>query len=135
MNAIEFLNPVALRVPTKAYSNGVLLHLGACDLMFVTGQLSQDASGAVLHPKDAEGQARHIFSRISAILEEGGMSLDNVVKIQIFVTSIGDAPAVSRVRDEILKVSRPASTLLEVGAMVKPDCCVEIEVVAARPTA
>ena len=135
MSAIDFINPISLRVPTKAYSNGVLLHLGAFDLMFVTGQLSQDASGNVLHPQSAEDQARHIFSRIATILEEGGMSLDNIVKIQVFVTSIADAPAVSRVRDELLKVSRPASTLLEVGAMVKPDCRVEIEVVAARPTA
>lgn len=134
MNLIDFINPVSLRVPTKSYSNGVLLHLGKVDVMFVTGQLSQDANGTVLHPADAEGQARHIFSRIATILSEGAMSLDHVVKIQIFVTSITDAPLVSRVRDEVLKVSRPASTLLEVGAMIKPECCVEIEVIAARAT-
>lgn len=134
MNLVDFINPVSLRVPTKSYSNGVLLHLGKVDIMLITGQLSQDAAGIVLHPSDAEGQARHIFSRLSTILAEGGMSLDHVVKIQIFVTSIKDAPLVSRVRDEVLKVSRPASTLLEVGAMVKPECCVEIEVIAARAT-
>lgn len=135
MNALEFINPVSLRVPTKSYSNGILLHLGEVDLMFVTGQLSQDAQGNVLHPNDADGQARQIFSRIDTILREGGMSLDNVVKAQIFVTAIADAPVVSKVRDEVFKVSRPVSTLLEVGAMVKSDCCVEIEVIAARSSA
>jgi enamine deaminase RidA (YjgF/YER057c/UK114 family) len=134
MNLIDFINPVSLRVPTKSYSNGVLLHLGKVDVMFVTGQLSQDASGTILHPNDAEAQARHIFSRIATILAEGAMSLDNILKVQIFVTSINDAPLVSRVRDEVLKVSRPASTLLEVGAMIKPECCVEIEVIAGRAT-
>ena len=132
MNPIEFINPESLRVPTKSYSNGILLHIGGIDMMFVTGQLSQDAQGNVLHPNDADGQARHIFSRIAAILHDGGMSLDNVVKAQIFVTSISDAPVVSKVRDEVFKVSRPVSTLLEVGAMVKSGCCVEIEVIAAR---
>lgn len=134
MKHIETLNPIALRVPTKSYSNGVLLHLGLFDMMFVTGQLSQDSDGNVLHKDDPEGQARHIFSRISTILSEGHMSLDNVVKIQIFVTSISYAPAVSKIRDELLEISKPASTLLEVGGMVKPDCLVEIEVVAARTT-
>lgn len=133
MNIIDFINPVSLRVPTKSYSNGVLLHLGQVDMMFVTGQLSQDASGGVLHPNDPEGQARVIFGRIDAILQEGGMSLDNVVKAQIFVTNIKDAPLISKIRDEVFNVSRPASTLLEVGAMVKQECCVEIEVIAARP--
>ena len=133
MNPIERINPVDLRVPTKAYSNGVLLRLGVMDMIFVTGQLSQDASGNVLFPNDAEGQAKQIFSRIDTILSEANMSLDNVVKVQIFVTNIKDAPSVSKVRDEVFKVSRPASTLLEVGAMVKAECCVEIEVIAARP--
>ena len=132
MNPIEFINPVSLRVPTKAYSNGILVHLGAVDMMFVTGQLSQDADGNVLFPNDAEGQAKQIFSRIAAILEEGGMSLDNVVKAQIFVTKIADAPIVSKVRNDVFTVSRPVSTLLEVGAMVKDGCCVEIEVIAVR---
>lgn len=133
MKDIDFINPVSLRIPTKSYSNGVLLHLGQVQMMFVTGQLSQDGSGTVMHPGDAEAQARVIFSRIETILQEGGMSLDDVVKAQIFVTNIKDAPSVSKVRDEVLKVSRPASTLLEVGAMVKDGCCVEIEVIAARP--
>jgi 2-iminobutanoate/2-iminopropanoate deaminase len=132
MNSIKFINPESLRVPTKSYSNGLLVPLGTADLMFVTGQLSQDADGSVLCPDDAEGQARHIFDRISTILEGAGMSLDNVVKAQIFVTNIADAPAVSKVRNEVFKVSRPVSTLVQVSALVKEGCCVEIEVIAAR---
>jgi len=132
MSAIKFINPESLRVPTKAYSNGLLVPLGAADLMFVTGQLSQDVDGNVVHPNDAEGQTRQIFDRISVILTEAGMSLDNVVKAQIFVTDITDGPAVSKVRNEVFNVSRPVSTLVEVNALVKEGCCVEIEVIAAR---
>ena len=100
--------------------------------MFVTGQLSQDIDGNVVFPNDAERQTRQVFDRINTILSEGGMSLDNVVKAQIFVTRIADAPSVVKVRDEVFQVSRPVSTLLEVGAMVKDGACVEIEVIAAR---
>ncbi|MGC2234944.1 MAG: RidA family protein [Pyrinomonadaceae bacterium] len=132
MSSIKLINPESLRVPTKAYSNGLLLPLGVADLMFVTGQLSQDAEGNVVYPNNAEGQAKIIFDRISAILSEAGMSLDNVVKAQIFVTNIADAPAVSKVRNEVFNVSRPVSTLVEVNALDKDECCVEIEVIAAR---
>lgn len=133
MSIVSHVNPASLRVPTKAYSNGVVVCLGDVEMMFVTGQLSQDVDGQVLFPDNAEEQARQIFKRLEIILAEAKMSLDNVVKAQIFVTRIADVPAVTKVRDEAFKVSRPASTLLEVGAMVKPGCCVEIEVIAVRP--
>jgi enamine deaminase RidA (YjgF/YER057c/UK114 family) len=132
MNTIQRINTTSLRTPTKSYSNGVFLPLGSFDLMFITGQLSQDIDGKVVSPNNPKEQTLHIFHRISNILAEVGMTIDDVVKVQIFVTNIDAAADITKVRDEVLKISRPASTLVEVSALGKKDCCVEIEVTAAR---
>jgi enamine deaminase RidA (YjgF/YER057c/UK114 family) len=60
------------------------------------------------------------------------MSLDDVVKALIFVTSMDDSSAVSEVRNRAFINSKPVSTLVEVNRLVKPGCCVEIEVIAAK---
>lgn len=128
---IRRVNPESLRIPTKAYSQGVVVPSGS-DIMFVTGQLPQDIDGNVVASGDVEKQVRVVFSRISAILEEGGFSMDDVVKLGVFVKDIKDSKIVSKVRDELFENSKPASTLVEVSNFVKDGCCVEIDVVAAK---
>lgn len=132
MNQLKIVNPKTLRIPTKAYSQGIVIPLGIADLMLVTGQVAQDLEGKVIAPGNAKTQAEVIFARISDILAGGGMSLENIVKAQIFVTSIADAPTVSSVRDQIFKVAKPVSTLVEVSNLVHMGCCVEIEVMAVK---
>ncbi len=131
---IKKINPVSLRVPTKAYSQGILVPCGSTNLLFVTGQLPQDIDGKIIHVGNVESQTRLVFSRISEILKEAGMSFDDVVKLQIFVKDINYAKTVSSIRDELFLVSKPASTLVEVSGFVKEGCCLEIDVVAAKET-
>ncbi|MCK5059959.1 MAG: RidA family protein [Candidatus Pacebacteria bacterium] len=126
------INPVSLRIPTKAYSQGVLVPCGKSNLLFVTGQLPQNIDGEIVHLDNVEKQVRLVFSRISEILEEATMSLDDVVKLQIYVKDIKYAKTVSSVRDELFARSKPASTLVEVSGFVKEGCCIEIDAVAAK---
>lgn len=132
MDEIKRINPESLRIPTKAYSQGILVPLGNAELLFVTGQLPQDIDGNVVAPNDVKTQTELVFSRISKILQEGDMTIDNVVKIQIFVKNIADSKVISQILDEVFKNSRPASTLVEVSNFVKEGCCVEIEVIAVK---
>ncbi len=126
------INPVSLRIPTKAYSQGIVVPCGDTNLLFVTGQLPQNIEGGIMHVNDVERQTRLVLSRISDILEEAGMSVDDVVKIQIFLKDINDAKIVSSVRDELFSTSKPASTIVEVSGFVKDGCRVEIDAVAAK---
>jgi len=132
VSSIKRYNPGSLKVPTKAYSNGVLIPLGVADIMFTTGQLSQNEDGTVHAPDDVEAQTRHIYKRIETILGEADMTLDHIVKAQIFVTNIEDGAIVAKVRDELLSANPPASTLLEVSKLLKPEYKVEIEVIAVK---
>lgn len=126
------INPVSLRIPTKAYSQGVIVSCGDTNLLFITGQLPQNIEGEIVHVNNIENQTRLVISRISNILEEAGMSVDDVVKIQIFLKDINDAKIVSSVRDELFSVSKPASTIVEVSGFVKEGCCIEIDAIAAK---
>jgi len=126
------INPESLRIPTKAYSQGILVPCGESDLLFLTGQLPQDIDGKIIYIGDAEAQVRLVFERIYEILKEAGMSFDDVVKLQIYVKDIKDAPLVSAIRNELFVKSKPASTLVEVSGFVKEGCCVEIDAVAAK---
>ena len=126
------INPESLRIPTKAYSNGVLVPCGDTDMLFVTGQLPQDINGNIIHIGDVEAQARLVFDRIGKILAEAGMSFDHVVKIQIYATDMKYGKTISAIRNELCANSKPASTFVEVSGFVKEGACVEIDAVAAR---
>lgn len=132
MVEIKRINPESLRIPTKSYSQGILIPLGNSELLFITGQLPQDIDGNIVASNDAKAQTELVFSRISKILQEAGMTMDNVVKVQIFVKDIKDAKIISGIRDEVFKNSKPTSTLVEVSNFVKEGCCVEIEVTAVK---
>ena len=132
MKNVKKINPKSLRIPTKAYSQGIVIPLGDAELMYVTGQLSQDADGNVVAPNDTEAQAKVVFSRIEEILKVGGMTMDNVVKIQIFIKDITESKLVSVLRDEVFKNAKPVSTLVEISGFIKEDCTIEIETTAYK---
>ena len=125
------INPASLRIPTKAYSQGVLVSRNS-DMLFITGQLPQDIDGDIIEVGEVEAQTRVVFDRILEILKEADMDFDNVVKLQIFVADINDAKIVSSVRNELFAESKPASTLVAVSGFVKEGCSVEIDAIAAR---
>ncbi|GBE16554.1 enamine/imine deaminase [bacterium BMS3Abin15] len=132
MKNVKKINPESLKVPTRAYSQGVVISLGDAELMYVTGQLSQDVDGNVVAPNDTEAQTKVVFSRIEEVLKEGGMTMDNVVKIQIFIKNITESKLVSALRDEVFKNVKPVSTLVEVSGFIKEDCTIEIEATAYK---
>ncbi len=114
-----------------AYSHGLSVKLTPTSRMiFVTGQIAMDEKGAVVAPNDAATQTEFVFENIKKILAAGNASLNDVVKVQIFLTDIKDFSKVSPIRNRYLEAARPVSTLLEVSKLVKEGCCVEIEVVA-----
>lgn len=131
MNVTQ-INPKSLRIPTKAYSQGILVPCGDSDLLFITGQLPQNIDGHIEHIGDIAAQVRLVFHRILEILKEADMSYDHVVRLQIYVKDISYAKTVSQIRDELFSVSKPASTLVEVSGFVKDGCSVEIDAIAAK---
>lgn len=85
---------------------------------------------------DVVGQTRAVLLRIEQALREAGASRADVVRTRIFLTDIADWEAVGAVHGEFFAAVRPATTVLQVDALVAPELLVEIEadaIVGVRP--
>lgn len=95
--------------------------------VFVSGTTSVDKEGNVVGKGDAYLQTQQILKIITEALEAAGASVTDVVRTRMFITNVNDWQAVGRAHGEVFKDVRPASTLLEVSALINPDLLVEIE--------
>ena len=103
---------------------------GAQTILFLAGQVAYTADGGAAHRGDFTAQARAVFGAVKALVEAGGGTLDNVVKITTYVTDIANRPAFRTVRDEFFGKKGPASTMIEVSKLAHPDYLIEIEAIA-----
>lgn len=118
----------AMPPPFGFYSHGVEV-ANISRLVFCSGQLGLDQDGRI--PDDVSEQSRICFGNVARILEEAGMTLDNIVRINAFVTDRIHMPAYMAVRDSLFSKPPPASTLIIVSGFTRPEFKVEIEVTAA----
>lgn len=100
------------------------------DLIFVSGQAAVDDTGSVVGPGDFEVQARQAMANLSRVLVAAGSSLDQVIKVTIFVTDISRFRTVIDLRREYFSAPYPADTICEVTSLAYPELMFEIEAVA-----
>jgi enamine deaminase RidA (YjgF/YER057c/UK114 family) len=124
------LNPTTIRAPFARYSHGAELPAGQ-RLVFCSGQLGIAADGTI--PESAREQADLCFANIAAILAEAGMTLNNIVRINAYVTDRAHMKGYMESRDAHVGTPPPASTLVIVSGFTLPEFKIEIEVVAAAP--
>ena len=104
------------------------------DFAFVAGTTGYDYATMTM-PADITAQTRNCFKTIAAALKDGGFAMADIVRSTYYVTDVGNADAVLAVCGEVLGDIRPASTILVVASLLKPEMKVEIEVTAKRRTA
>ena len=120
--------PETIAPPLGAYAHAIEVPEGA-KVMYMAGQVGIDPDGNV--PADFTAQAENVWKNCMAILEFNGMRIKDVVKITHFVTDPANLPAYNAVREKYLGDERPASTLLIVAGLAKPELLIEVEMVAA----
>jgi enamine deaminase RidA (YjgF/YER057c/UK114 family) len=106
--------------------------VAAGDQVWVSGCTSV-VDGQVAHIGDMGAQATQAIGVIDTALAEVGCSLADVVRTRIYVTDITRWPEVAAAHLAAFGDVRPASTMVEVAALIDPDMLVEIEAVAYRP--
>ncbi len=123
------LNPTSIHPPFAHYAHGVSVPVAARTI-FCSGQLGIRSDGTV--PPGVEAQAALCFEAIAAVLAEGGMSLNNLVRLNAYVTGREHLAGYMEVRDRFVSSPPPASTLLIVSGFARPEFLVEIEAIAAK---
>lgn len=129
MTISEKINPDSMK-NMGAYSQAVKVDLGTRYMILLSGQIALDGEGKPAAPGDIGRQTRFIFENIKMLLGEAGATIDDVVKVQIFVEDMNNYKIVSAIRNEYLTNSKPVSTLLEVSRTAAEGCTIEIEVMA-----
>lgn len=109
--------------PVVGYSRAVRVGLH----VHVAGTTAVDASGTLIGAGDAYAQTQFILTKIARALEEAGASMAQVVRTRMFVTDISRFEEFGKAHGEVFRDIRPASTMVEVKALVDPNMLIEIE--------
>lgn len=110
------------------YSQGVKSKSG--NLVFTTGQIPVDPKTGKLVNGDIKEQTRMAIENIKAILKEADATLEDVVKVTVFIVDINQAPLLNEIYTEYFSDIRPARSLVEVTGLAL-GAELEIEAIAA----
>jgi reactive intermediate/imine deaminase len=100
------------------------------DVLVISGQAAIDEHGQVIGAGDFDAQADQVFRNLQRVLEAGGSSLENVVKVTIYLTDMSNFPKIVELRGKWFTPPYPADTIVQVGALALPELEIEIEAIA-----
>jgi reactive intermediate/imine deaminase len=121
---IQFLN----RAPA-GYSQVVEVRGGRT--LYISGQIAIDSSGNLVGSGDFSAQVKQVFANLKARLDEAGASFNDVVKLNFYLVDVANLQIVRDIRDTYVnRKNPPASTLVVVKQLVRPDLLVEVDAIA-----
>jgi len=124
----RFLSPNTL---SKPFGYSHVVDSPAERIVYISGQVPLDSDGQLVGEGDFEAQTRQVFENLTHALEAAGASWSDVVKLNYFLTDVSRITVVRSIRDEYVDTERPpASTLVQVSSLFRPEVMVEIEAVA-----
>jgi enamine deaminase RidA (YjgF/YER057c/UK114 family) len=127
--SLQQINPASIAAPVGAYSQGILAP-AAGQWLHVAGQVGISRDGVLADGFAA--QARTAWENLIAILKEAGMDARHLVKVTTFVLDSAHLKELNPVRAAFLGDARPASTLVVVKELARPQWLFEVEAVAFR---
>lgn len=130
LSGAQFINPPAVHKPT-GYTHAV--KTPRCKLVFVSGQVALDAKGELVGAGDFARQAEQVFRNLEEVLRASGASFRDVVKMNSYVVGLTPERRDQwrAVRNKFAWMQNPpASTLIGVQALARPEFLLEVEVIA-----
>ncbi len=121
--------------PGNGYSHAVV---ATGRTAYVSGQVALDAAGGLVGGDDVGAQAAQCLANLGRVLAGLGATWADVAKLGWYLLDAGQVQAVREARDAVLRpelgeAPNPASTLVQVAALVRPDLLVEVDAVVALP--
>ena len=111
-----------LPAPVSHYCDAVR----AGDTLYISGMVAMDRDGRVVGKGDARRQAEQIFENIKLVLDRVGIDFSRITSVLVHLTDMADRAVINPVRARYFGNHRPASTLVQVSALIHPDVRVEI---------
>lgn len=124
MKYIESKNAPA---PIGPYSQAIETN----GFIFLSGQIALSPEQGGIVSDNVEGQVIQVIKNITAVLEEAGLKISNIVKTTIFLKDMNDFVKVNEIYGSYFSDSKPARSTVEVSRLPK-DVLVEIECIAVR---
>jgi enamine deaminase RidA (YjgF/YER057c/UK114 family) len=126
---LELLNPEGL--PTPASYTQVIAATGS-RLVFVAGQVADDAQGNLVGSSDLAAQARQAFGNVGRALAAAGAEPEQVARLTIYVVHHRPEylPSISEARIAVFGDHKPADTLVGVETLAEPVYLIEVEAIA-----
>lgn len=129
--SVRRISPSSLPLPS-GYAH--VVSSGPGRVVHVSGQVALDSAGAVVGAGDFRAQCEQVFRNLQRALAAAGATFRDVTRIGIYVTDMRELAALREVRSRYLPADAPpASTLVQVSALFRPELLVEIEATAVVP--
>jgi reactive intermediate/imine deaminase len=125
---LTHLNPPGLSTPT-GYTHIVVPQRGR--LVFIAGQVAADATGSIVGKGDFRAQTKQVYENLRTAVAAAGATMADVVKINVYVTDVSQIATMREIRQQYFSNNPPASTLVQVVALARPEYMIEIEAIVA----
>lgn len=123
-----------VRSPELATPNGHFSQATVAEargrLVFISGMTARNKEGGVTGVGDVRAQTHQVCQNLKAAVEAAGGTLDDIVRVDVFVRNMEDFAAIHEVRRQYFTGVAPASTLVEVSKFVNKDYLIEINAIA-----
>ncbi len=100
------------------------------DFLFVSGNVGLDPETGEVARGDIGAQTRQTLENLKAVVESLGSSLDDAVKVQVYLVNIDDFPGMNEVYKEYFP-EPPARTTVGINALARPEFLIEIDLITA----
>jgi enamine deaminase RidA (YjgF/YER057c/UK114 family) len=125
------LNEVLGNPPANGYAHAVT---ASGRTAHISGQIALDADGQLVGPGDLRDQTTQCLRNMENILAELGAGWPDVIRFTWYLLDVAGVQVVRDVRDEFLgDAPKPASSLIQVAGLFRPDLLIEVEAVVALP--